>query len=119
MMGGAPGAGAMFGNMPAGFGMMGAGPPPLTVAQGGPADIQKANTIEFFQPALALIVRGTSRIHTDITGGVIGGMKQREGVVQARERGLVVAAGPNVPKGNVKVAGAQGQEQDVKNKVIV
>ena len=47
--------------------------PPPPVAQGGPADIQKANTIQFFPPALAIIVRAPSRIHTSITGGIIGG----------------------------------------------
>ena len=56
-----------------GFGGVGAGAAPAPVSQGGPADIQNANTIDFFPPALALIVRAPSRVHTSITGGVIGG----------------------------------------------
>jgi hypothetical protein len=76
------------------LGMVGAGPPPAPVAEGGPADIQQANTIEFFPPALALIVRAPSRIHTSITGGVIGGKVRRaEGAAMVERRGLDLAAG--------------------------
>ena len=53
------------------------GTPPLPQPEGGPANIQQANTIEFFPPALALIVRAPSRIHTSLTGGVIGGKVKR------------------------------------------
>jgi tetratricopeptide (TPR) repeat protein len=102
------------------LGMVGAGPPPAPVDLGGPADIQQANTIEFFPPALALIVRAPSRIHTSITGGLIGGrskraeaaaMIERQGVqlaLQGREPRLNVAGN----QGGVAVAKAQVKNQD-------
>src|SRR5205807_2192008 len=55
------------------------------------ADIQQANTIEFFPPALAIIVRGTSRIHTSLTGGIIGGKPVRAeaaAMLDAERKGL-------------------------------
>ncbi|MBI3410031.1 MAG: VWA domain-containing protein [Planctomycetes bacterium] len=103
--GGGVGAGGQFGNMGGMFGMMGGGPPPVPVSEGGPADIREANTIEFFPPALALIVRGTSRIHTSLTGGIIGGKQKRvEGAWLDGGRGLDVIGG----KGEIKVAGNGG-----------
>ena len=36
-------------------------------------DPKTANTIGYFAPAMALIVRAPSRMHTSITGGIIGG----------------------------------------------
>lgn len=83
--------GGQFGNIGGMFGMMGGGPPPVAVSEGGPADIREANTIEFFPPALTLIVRGTLRIHTSLTGGIIGGKQKRvEGAVLDGGRGLDV-----------------------------
>src|SRR5581483_9223816 len=59
---------------------------PAPQAQGGPADIQQANTINFFPSALALIVRAPSRIHSSITGGIIGGKAKRiEAAVKLEE----------------------------------
>lgn len=52
--------------------------PPPPVAQGGPADIQQANTIQFFPSALALVVRAPSRVHTSLTGGVFGARNKRD-----------------------------------------
>jgi len=73
-------------------------PPPLPLPEGGPANIQDANTIDFFPPALALIVRAPSRVHTSFTGGLIGGRPKRpiEGAVRIdNPRGLdVIAANP-------------------------
>ncbi len=102
--------GQQFGNMGGNFGMMGAGAPPVPVSQGGPADIQTANTIEFFPPALALIVRAPSRIHTSVTGGLIGGKAKREvqAKLDAENRGLDrVGAG-----GKILVAGNQGADKN-------
>jgi hypothetical protein len=62
----------------AGGGMIGAGPPadPTVV----PPDPQTSNSIDFFPPALALIIRAPSRIHSSIEGGIVGGRtKPREG----------------------------------------
>jgi tetratricopeptide (TPR) repeat protein len=66
------GGGGNLGAPQGGFGNLGGGAPPPPVSQGGPADLQNSNTIEFFPPALALIVRAPSRVHTSITGGLIG-----------------------------------------------
>jgi tetratricopeptide (TPR) repeat protein len=78
MGGGFMGGGFMGpGFMGAGFmgaGFMGAGPP-IPVAQGGPADITKSNSIEFFAPALALIVRAPSRVHYKSESAIIGPKK--------------------------------------------
>jgi tetratricopeptide (TPR) repeat protein len=75
-MAGFPGMGGAFGAMAGigGMGMIGGGAPPDPNAN---VDPQKANTIDFFQPALALIVRAPSRVHTSITGGIVGGKKAR------------------------------------------
>jgi tetratricopeptide (TPR) repeat protein len=104
------GAGFMgAGFMGAGFmgvGIMGAQGPPLPVQQGGPANIAEANTLQFFAPALALIVRGTTRLHYKSTGGVIGpkAKKVEQSALQGEERFL--AQGPK-NGGKVKVAGAE------------
>ena len=95
------------------FGMMGAGPPPTPISEGGPADIQQANTIEFFPPALAIIVRAPSRIHTSIYGGIIGGKQKRieAAMLDAQEKGFDAVKG----KGKIQVANAGGGD-DSKNK---
>ncbi len=97
----------------------GGGPPPAPVNEGGPADIQKANTIEFFPPALAIIVRGTSRIHTSLYGGIIGGKRppMEAAMLDAREKGLVfVARGGQIIDPNA-APGAAGKT-GVASKVI-
>jgi len=64
--------------------------PPQNLPQGAPLDPSQANTIQFFPPSLALIVRAPSRIHTDYAGGLIGAKQKRvEAMMDARERGLV------------------------------
>ena len=57
-----------------GMGMIGAGPPPDPNQN---VDPQTSNSIDFFPPALALIVRAPSRVHTSITGGIVGGKSKR------------------------------------------
>ncbi len=95
------------------LGMVGAGPPPAPVAEGGPADIQQANTIEFFPPALALIVRAPSRIHTSITGGIIGGKVKRADAAAFLDRrggeAIAKAAPGKVNPAPVQVAKAPGK----------
>jgi len=60
------------GMFPPGFQPPG-GMPPTPTALGGPAqDIRNSNTIGSYAPSLALVVRGTSQIHTKY-GGVLGG----------------------------------------------
>jgi tetratricopeptide (TPR) repeat protein len=75
-MGGFGGMGFMGGFMGApGMGMnMGAGPPPDPNIN---VDPQTSNSIDFFPPALAIIVRAPSRVHTSITGGIVGGKGKR------------------------------------------
>jgi tetratricopeptide (TPR) repeat protein len=64
------------------LGNIGQPPPP----QGTLLDPTQANTIQFFPPALALIVRAPSRIHTDFTGGLIGAKQKRvEAMMDARD----------------------------------
>src|SRR5207302_1953952 len=74
--------------------------------EGGNLDIQLANTIEFFPPALAIIVRGPSRVHTSIYGGIIGGKVKRVEAAKfdADQKGLDMV-GPN---GKIQVANAAG-----------
>ncbi len=55
-------------------GMMIGGPPDPTLMQPDP---QTSNSIDFFPQALALIVRAPSRMHTSITGGIVGGRAKR------------------------------------------
>jgi len=53
-------------------------PPPF--GQGGPPlNLEHANSIEFFPPSLALIVRGKARMHTGITRGFVGGKRDPRG----------------------------------------
>jgi tetratricopeptide (TPR) repeat protein len=48
-----------------------------------------ATTISFFPSALALVVRAPTRVHTDFTGGLLGGKQKRvEGMADARNRDL-------------------------------
>ncbi len=68
----------MFGGMQGMMGMVGAGPPPPPPEQGGPVDIQTANTIDFFPPALALVVRAPSRVHYSPFGSAIGGKSSKK-----------------------------------------
>jgi hypothetical protein len=76
--GGFPGGVGMIGMIGmvgmGGMGMIGAGPPPDPNQNNDP---QTSNSIDFFPPALALIVRAPSRVHTAITGGIIGGKAKR------------------------------------------
>ena len=45
-----------------------------------PPDPQTSNSIDFFPPALALIIRAPSRMHSSIEGGIVGGRsKLKEG----------------------------------------
>jgi tetratricopeptide (TPR) repeat protein len=93
------------------LGMVGAGPPPLPAAEGGNGDPAVSNTIDFFQPSLALIVRAPSRMHTTITGGIIGGkVKRAEGAMLLERNRIDLAAAKN-PKLNV--LGNQGGADQV------
>src|SRR5262249_10281488 len=57
------------------------GQPGIQPGGGGPPpNLQNSNTIGFYAPALALVVRGTSRIHTKQTGGVFGDAKPKENI---------------------------------------
>jgi tetratricopeptide (TPR) repeat protein len=112
-MGGFPGGFGGFGGMMGMMGMMGAGPPPPPPGQGGPSeDITTANTIDFFPPTLALIVRAPSRIHYSPFGGVIGGKsKPKEAAaLWAEQVGKdAIVRGPDRDKdGKIKPAGAGG-----------
>jgi hypothetical protein len=69
--------GQMFGMGGGQMGMMGAGAPSTPMLEGANADIQTANTIEFFPPALAIIVRQPSRIRTSFGGEILGGKLMR------------------------------------------
>jgi hypothetical protein len=74
------GFGGMFmgfpgGMMMGGAMMVGAGPPPDPTIV--PPDPTQSNSIDFFPPALAIIVRAPSRVHTSITGGIVGGRARR------------------------------------------
>jgi len=83
----------MFPNNPGGM-------PPVPTAQGGPAaDIRNSNTIGFYAPSLALVVRGTSQIHTKY-GGLLGGTPKTKLEPLAPEE---VIAKPD-PKGKDKFA---------------
>ncbi len=94
-------------------------PPPLPLPEGGPANIQDANTIEFFPPALALLIRAPARVHTSFTGGLIGGRPKRNieaARLDAENRGLDLVRAGN-KNGNVggvidenKVLAAKGKK---------
>jgi hypothetical protein len=90
------------------FGMAG-GPAPINT----PESLSQTNTLGFYPPALALVVRGTSRIHTKLTGGILGGVKRAEAAAAAAgERanpGDVRVAGDNPRK---KITGAIGEAED-------
>jgi len=77
------------------------------VSEGGPADIQNSNTIEFFPSALALIIRAPSKVHMSLTEGTLSS-KPAKRLDAARadidNRGLQVVAGPN----ELKVQGGNG-----------
>jgi tetratricopeptide (TPR) repeat protein len=69
------------------------GNPPQPQVQGQPLDPSQANTIQFFPPTLALIVRGPARYHFELEGGLIGGKQKRvEAFNDARNRGLEMIA---------------------------
>jgi tetratricopeptide (TPR) repeat protein len=86
------------------------GGPPPPVEEGGPAaDIRNANTIGFYAPALALVVRGTSRVHYRLTGGLVSG-KAKEAGGEVNERQLV-ALGKK--KNDGQVANAAGEDKDL------
>ena len=108
MGGGFPGAGmfgmvGMVGMM--GMGMVGAGPPPDPTVV--PPDPQTANSIDFFPPALALIIRAPSRMHSSFEGGIIGGKAKRVegGVLADFERKVLAQADKNNNGPKVKVGG--------------
>lgn len=124
--GGAGGFGNPFGGGGlgggAGFGAGGpAQPPPTPQSQGGPGNIQDSNTIDFFPPALALIVRAPSRIHTSISGGVIGGKYTKAEIVrlEAERRNLdVVAKGGVIRPGAAAPAVANANKNKNNNNVL-
>jgi tetratricopeptide (TPR) repeat protein len=94
-------------------GMIGAGPPPDPNA---PSDPQLANSIDFFPPALALIVRAPSRMHTSITGGIVGGKAKRleaAAMIEQENKNIAIAKA-NGRDPNIKVAPAQGVDNDPK-----
>src|SRR5262249_987026 len=84
------------------------GQPGIQPGGGGPPpNLQNSNTIGFYAPALALVVRGTSRIHTKQTGGVFGDAKPKENIN---------FNDPQLAKNNrppdVQVAGGAGEDND-------
>lgn len=110
--------GAGFGG--GGAGGLGQNAPPVPVSQGGPADIQTSNTIDFFPPALALIIRAPSRIHTSISGGVIGGKYTKKEVVmfeaQRGGKDVIADAGKILKPGQNNPAVANVNKN--KNKIV-
>src|SRR5205823_5765188 len=91
------------------------GGPPLPNEQGGPApDIKKSNTIGFYAPALALVVRGTSRVHTNPFGGLTSGKAKAEQAQEIGAKGGDRVADNRGNKGNkvVQVAPAAGEDLD-------
>jgi tetratricopeptide (TPR) repeat protein len=84
-------------------------PPPNSGETGDPRDM---NTIDFFPPAMALIIRAPSRVHTSFTGGLIGGKQKRVEMarIEAKERGLLAI---NPDEKNLKIA-PDGDEVDPK-----
>jgi len=118
---GFPGGFGMFGGMMmGGAAIIGAGAPPDPTIV--PPDPTTSNSIDFFPPALSLIVRAPSRMHTSITGGIIGGRAKRLEVSVAIEReAKALAAGawsetmPQRKTPDVKVA--PGMEVAKKEKI--
>ena len=91
------------------FGMAG-GPAPVNQ----PQDLSQTNTIGFYPPALALVVRATTRIHTKVTGGVLGGIPKREAAAAAAadvDRGPVKIAADN-PRKKLGVLGEEDNDPD-------
>jgi tetratricopeptide (TPR) repeat protein len=105
-MGGAFGMVGMVGM--AGMGMVGAGPPqdPTVV----PPDPQTANSIDFFPPALALIIRAPSRIHSSFEGGIVGGKAKRVEGAWLGELEKKQFAKNNEGGGKVNVGGVQDKD---------
>jgi hypothetical protein len=101
---GFPGGAGMIGMLGMmGMGMIGAGPPqdPTEV----PPDPQTSNSIDFFPPALALIIRAPSRIHSSIEGGIVGGrgkLKEAAALEQFRKDALARNNNGKVNVGGVK-----------------
>lgn len=102
----APGGFNAPGFMPQGGG------PPIPVQQGGNANLQEANTIDFFAPTLALVVRAPSRIHYKVTGGIIGGKAKKiegAGALDGNKDRILVQKDD---KGQKKVVVANANDQD-------
>jgi hypothetical protein len=99
--------GMVGGNM---FGMMGNVPPPTPEIL---TDVQHVKSIEYFPPALTIILRSPSRIHTSIYGGIVSGKQKRieAAILDAQEKGLDVL----IPKGKIQV-GNTGGGDDPENK---
>ncbi len=114
------GGNGIFGGMQGMGGMVGAGPPPPPPEQGGPVDIQTANTIDYFPPAMALIIRAPSHVHYSPFGGTIGGKSsKKEAAAWAEQVGKdIIARGPDrKPDGRLKLAPANnGGEAIAANK---
>ncbi len=89
--------------------------PPTPPSQGGAADPTDpfTHTIDFFPPALALIVRAPSRVHTSISGGVIGGKytKTNAAAAEAEKRNLAMVG----PKGQLIQPGANAPQAAANN----
>ncbi|MFO0968887.1 MAG: hypothetical protein U0793_25315, partial [Gemmataceae bacterium] len=98
------GMGGMFGMM----GMVGM-PPPPPVAEGGPADIREANTIEFFPPALALMIRAPTPLHTSLMPGGAGGKAKGAGALGAL---------PIKDRGDIRVADSGDVVKDPTMRII-
>ncbi|HZZ78015.1 MAG TPA: hypothetical protein VFE62_05835 [Gemmataceae bacterium] len=100
-------------------GMIGAGPPPDPNMN---ADPQTSNSIDFFPPTLALIVRAPSRMHTSITGGIVGGRAKRLEAAASLEKEMkeIAIAKANGKDPKIAVAAGQGFDNDprvaIKNK---
>jgi hypothetical protein len=89
----------------------------------GFVDPRQMNTIQFFAPALALIVRAPSKIHYKADGGIFGRetKKKKEGVgaipglgLNDNDKGGAQFAGNNDPKNKGGVAGVKDEDLDPK-----
>jgi hypothetical protein len=112
MGGGFMGFPMMMGGMAPMAGIMGALPNPEVNP-----DPQTSNSIDFFPPALAIIVRAPSRMHTSITGGIVGGRTKRleaAAFLEIEQKALAKADNKNP---NIRVGA--GQENDKDPKVAV
>src|SRR5262249_31982472 len=92
-------------------------PPPNPNVPGEGGDPRDLNTISFFPPAMALIIRAPSRLHTSFTGGLIGGKQKRVEAarIDAKERGLLAI---NADDRNGEVAGENDQIDPKERKKI-